>query len=138
MIIFLFGTQTLKADEWLGSDQEFMKELNSIKNPFEDGIPKPAPVFFVPKPVAQRPKEHKKPAEKAKSAVKKVIVKHKKIVLPKLDLQGVIVGGDVQQAIINEQIVPLHGTIQGAQVRAVTKEGVDLIFKGKKFFLKVE
>ena len=44
----------------------------------------------------------------------------------------------LHQAIINDQVVPLMGTIEGAQGYISEKEGVELSFKGKKFFLKVD
>jgi hypothetical protein len=60
------------------------------------------------------------------------------IPFPELNLQGVIVGEDIHQAIINDRAVPLHGTIEGVRVDSVTKQGVELFFKGKKVFLKVD
>ena len=44
MICLLMGSYSLKADEEMGDDQEFMKSLDAVKNPFEDGLPKPVPV----------------------------------------------------------------------------------------------
>ena len=60
------------------------------------------------------------------------------VTLPDLHLQGVIVGEDIHEAIINDQVVPLLGFIEGAQVDSVSKDGVELLFKGKKIFLKVD
>ncbi len=130
MIFFLMGTYPLKADEVPGgNDQEFIAKLDNIKNPFEEGIPKPVPIVAppqhkVPKPVYVKPKP--------KPVAEPVILP------PTLNLQGVIVGEDIHQAIINDQVVPLLGVIEGARVDSVTKQGVELFFKGKKFFLKVE
>jgi len=132
LLAFLWmGSHPLKADEAPGSDQDFMRELDGIKNPFEDGLPKPVPVvpavqIHSPEPVLpvivkQRPKP--------------VVVPVK---LPELNLQGVIVGEDVNEAIINDKVVPLLGFIKGAQVKAVSKQGVSLLYKGKNFFLKVD
>ena len=119
IMFFLLGVNTLRADEALLSDDEFLRELDNVKNPFEDGYPKPKDL-----PQKPKPKRH---------VIKRVI-----IIPPELDLQGVIVGDDMHQAIIDGQIVPLKGIIKGAQIYAVTKEGIGFIFKGKKFFLKVE
>jgi len=121
------GSHLLRADEVPLSDQEFMKELNAIKNPFEDGFPKPVISRQVFHRVYVR---QEKP--KAKPLPPPVIV------LPAFDLQGVIVGEGIYQAIINDKIVPLGDSIEGARVDAVQKEGVTLSYKGKKFFLKVD
>lgn len=125
------GSYSLKADEGQGSDQEFLGKLNIIKDPFEEGFP--VPVVVAPKPVYQEPK---KPvliqAPKPKPPAPPVIT------LPSLKLQGVVVGEDIHEAIINDRVVPLRGTIKGARVVSVTKKGVGLLYKHKKFFLNVE
>ena len=129
-MIFLFTAPCLlKADEVPGGDQDFMKALNSIKNPFEDGIPKPVPVYVppppvvVPKPVVFIPKPKPRPLP---------------VKLPVLHLQGVMVGEEMHEAIIDGQEVSLLESIKGAKLISVSKEGVGLVFKGKKFFLKVD
>ena len=133
VIFFLMGTCPLRADGVLASDQEFLKELNVIKNPFEDGRPKP--MVIIQKPIIPR-----KVYQKPKIVIPKPKPVEVKIELPELKLQGVMVGedGGMQQAIINDQVVPLKGIIMGARVVAVNKDGVYLSFKGKKFFLKVD
>ena len=159
MIFFFAGSYPLKANEVPGSDQAFKSELDHIKNPFEDGIPVPVPVPVpvpapvsvpVPKPVIinePKPIYHEEPKTTffLPKPEPEVLPKPKpegawqpEIVLPSLKLQGVMVGEDMHQAIINGQVVPLFGTIEGARVDSVSKEGVELFFKGKKFFLKVD
>ncbi len=138
MIFFLMGAYSLKADEVpAGNDQEFAAELDNIKNPFEDGFPKPKPK---PEPVfiRHKPTHHKPPKIIILPRRKLEPVVGPEVKLPDLKLQGVIVGEDVHQAIINDRVVPLLGTIEGARVDSVTKQGVELFFKGKKFFLKVD
>jgi len=134
-MFFLLGVNTLRADEALLSDDEFLRELDNVKNPFEDGYPKPKDLPQKPKPKIIAPKKSK---PKPKPKPKRHVIKRVIIIPPELDLQGVIVGDDMHQAIIDGQIVPLKGIIKGAQIYAVTKEGIGFIFKGKKFFLKVE
>ena len=130
MIFFLKGNYSLRADEVVADDQNFIQELNGIKNPFEDGLPKPV-LISKPAPVP-------KPVKIVRVVPKPKPVPRVVIELPKLDLQGVIVSEDIHQAIINDKVVPLQGFIAGVQVIAVSKNGVGLLFKGKKFFLKVE
>jgi hypothetical protein len=135
IVFFLMGPYQLKADEVPRGEQEFAEGLNIIKDPFEDGIPKPV------SPVVQEPViiHHQGPERpimitppKPKAAIAPVVT------LPTLNLQGVIVGEDVYEAIIDDKVVPLSGTIDGAKVCSVSKKGVGLLYKGKKFFLKVE
>jgi len=131
IIFFLFAflfqwLVPLKAQTPQLSDDEFMSTLDSVKSPFEDGIPKP--VVIETKIVEPK--------------VEKKVIKAKpvpvKIVLPDLKLQGVFVGDEMHQAIIDDTVVPLKGKIKGVELESVTKQGVGLLYKGKKFFLKVE
>jgi len=133
ILFLLMGTYPLKAADTFGGDQEFSNELDSIKNPFEDGFPKPVvvvvkPVYHYVPPPKPRVVYHPKPR----------VVVPPVITLPALNLEGVIVSEDIHEAIIDDQVVPLLGSIEGVQVDSVTKEGVGLSFRGKKFFLKVE
>lgn len=129
LLMFLFlGHYSLRADEVPVDDQEFMNEVNSVKNPFEDGLPKPVVIAV--------PVINNTPPKRIVPKVEKVVPPP--IVLPALVLQGVVVGDGTNQAIINDQNVTLLGFIEGAQLIAVQKQGVWLLFQGKKFFLKVD
>ena len=55
--------------------------------------------------------------------------------LPDFSVQGVIWGGSLPQAIINEQVVKIGDTIQGAKVTSIGKEGVGLLFEGRQYNL---
>jgi hypothetical protein len=130
---FFVNSYSLKAGEVMSDDRDFMEKINIIKDPFEEGLPKPIeavqkPVYHAPAPVLVKP-----PKPKPKRAAAPPEIK-----LPELKLQGVIVGEDVHEAIIDDTVVPLQGIIQDARVDSVTKDGVELLYKGKKFFLKVE
>ena len=131
------GNYSLRADEALSGDQEFMEKLNIIKDPFEDGSPKP--IVVEQKPIKQ-PVVSGKPlqANLLASKPKPVALPQPVITLPTLNLQGVMVGDDMHEAIIDDNIVTLHGKIDGAEVISVSKKGVGLLYKGKKFFLKVD
>ena len=133
LLMFLIsGNHPLRADA-PENDQELLDELNNVKNPFDNGVPEPVPVVVQPPPVVvqpQKPTFVRKP--KSRPRVQPVIQ------LPSLKLQGVIVEEGNPQAIINDNVVPLLGTVEGAQVIAVTKEGVTVVYHHKKFFLKVD
>ena len=150
MMFFFAGFYSLKADEAPGDDQKFKSELDDIKNPFEDGIPVPEPIVVVnePKITYQAPKPIVSPMPKPQVLPMPTLIPKpepvvwhpaaQEIAFPSLKLQGVMVGEDMHQAIINGQVVPLFGTIDGARVDSVSKEGVELSFSGKKVFLKVD
>ncbi len=57
--------------------------------------------------------------------------------LPALNLQGILWGTSKPQAIINRQILSVGDTIEQAEVVAVTKEGVTLLFNGREVELKL-
>jgi hypothetical protein len=138
LMTFLFMCNySLKADETPGNDQEFMSELDNIKNPFEDGYPKPVVVKEVP---VYHPVEVPKPPPMPKPMPRPipVIILPPPVELPSLNLQGVMVGDEMHEAIINDQAVPLNGIIDGVRIESVTKQGVGLSYRCKKFFLKVD
>ncbi|MBF0503749.1 MAG: hypothetical protein HQL14_01485 [Candidatus Omnitrophica bacterium] len=134
IILFFVGIVSIKAQETALSDGEFNTALDQLKNPFVADLPKPPapaqPVVKPPEPSQEVPQPVAEPVA--------VQPEEEIITLPDLKLQGVVVGEEMGQAIIDDQLVPLQGTIKGARVVSVSKEGVGLLFKGKKFFLKTE
>jgi hypothetical protein len=138
IFFLLLGPSLLKASDNLGTDEEFVKNLDSIKNPFEDGMPKPVPVVVVPPKIEAQPIVLPKPRPRHRHELPKIQPVEVPVVIPQLNLQGVIVNEDIHEAIINDEVVPLKGFINGAQVNSVNKDGVELSFQGKKIFLKVE
>ncbi len=56
--------------------------------------------------------------------------------LPKLEVQGLIWGTKMPQAIINNQIIRPGDTISGAEVLDVRKEGVYVLYGGYQFILR--
>jgi len=130
---FLICSYSLRADEQPVGDQEFMKSLSSIKDPFEEGFPKP--IVIAPKPIIV---EHREPKNSKKVVAHKPNAPAVVVEPPMIHLQGVIVGEDINEAIIDDKIVPLGGETEGAKVISVTKKGVVVLYKGQKFIFKVE
>ncbi len=136
LLIFLFlaGAVFIKADETHVSDEGFMQAVTRVRDPFKDpfaaNLSKP---MEAPKPLVKPPE----PAPRISAPVEPPAAMPQEVVsLPNLKLEGVMVGEEMHQAIINGQVVGLQGTIDGARVVSMTKDGVELLFKGKKFFLK--
>ena len=121
---------SLRAEVAGLNDQQFAMMLDQVKDPFVDGIPKPVepikPVLVAVSPEPPMPvQQNRQP----------IVVP---VVLPALKLQGVLVGDGMNEAIINDRAVPLNYAIDEARVVSVSQQGVGLVYKGKKFFLKIE
>jgi len=52
---------------------------------------------------------------------------------PSLVVQGIIWGGDFNQAIINHKVVKAGDTIEGVRIVSVDKEGVAALFEGRQY-----
>jgi hypothetical protein len=50
--------------------------------------------------------------------------------LPKMDVQGLIWGGNFPQAIINNKVYKVGDVIDGAQIKDIAKDGISLNFSG--------
>ncbi len=61
----------------------------------------------------------------------------KDIPLPPLVIQGLLWGGEFPQAIINNKVVKIGDTIEEARIVEINKNGVILLFAGRKFPLSI-
>ena len=57
------------------------------------------------------------------------------ILPPPLTIQGLIWGVNIPCAIINNKVVRQGDSIDEAKIIEIRREGVDLLYKGKKFYL---
>ncbi len=136
ILFFCIGPYALRADELMSDEQQFMEKLAVVKDPFEAGLPKP--IVVAPKPVPP-PRVVKPHVEKPKPKPKPKPVAPAVIELPELHLQGVVVGEDIpSEAIIDDQDIAVGGSIKGARIISIEKDKVWLLYKSKKFFLKVD
>lgn len=53
--------------------------------------------------------------------------------LPEFKIQGIIWGGPIPQAIINEKVLKLNDIIEEARIVGIGKEGVTVIFDGREY-----
>ena len=139
IMFLLMGACPLKAQDASEGAQDLPNDLDNIRNPFEEvAVPKPPEVLN--KPIVQTMAPKTMPVQTLTPPVvtPKPVPVVAPVILPALKLDGVIVGGDIQEAIINDKVISVSGTIEGAKIISVTKQGVNLIYKHKKFFLKVE
>ncbi len=61
----------------------------------------------------------------------------KDIQVPSLVVNGLIWGGAFPQAIINNKVLKVGDTIEGARIKDINKDGVTMLFSGKKFSVSV-
>lgn len=97
----------------------------ALKNPFEPALPQ--------KSVEMVPVELKKPG--APAALPPL---EPAITAPALSISGVVWNTDQPQAIINNTIVAVGGTIDGATVLKIERTGVEIFYQGKYFTIPYE
>ena len=136
LLVFSGAASIWAAPSDSNGDQDFINKLQNVKSLFEDGYPKEV-VKPIPK-VVNVPVVRSFPKPITMPVIRPRKIQEVQVVLPNLQLQGVVVGEELHKAIINDEVVPLQGTIQGARLESVTKDGVGMFFQGKRFFLKVE
>jgi hypothetical protein len=61
--------------------------------------------------------------------------KSMKSLLPQLNIQGIVWGGEFPQAIINNKVVKIGDSIEGCVVKDINKKGVTLLFGGFEYNL---
>ena len=54
---------------------------------------------------------------------------------PLLNVQGLIWGGALPQAIINDKVVKIGDSIEGARITNIAKDGVTVLFEGRQYNL---
>jgi len=55
--------------------------------------------------------------------------------LPALNIQGIVWGGKLPQAIINNQVVKVGDTVEGVRIIDINKKGITLLFNGQQHLL---
>ena len=102
--------------------------LSNPKNPFLSLMPKEGILItrntVKEDIIVERPLEKTTPAPVSVAEIKS-----------NLKIKGIVWGGDRPQAIINDQIVNIGDKIQDTKVVAITEDGVDVEYKGKKISL---
>lgn len=113
-------------------------ESSEIRNPFLSRLPKkeePKPPAPAAADIPQRPAISIQPVEQPGRGERKS-PPPVEIPLPALNVTGLIWNTDRPQAIVNSQIVDVGDTILDARIIAITKTGIDVLFNGKKFFIR--
>ena len=115
-----------------GEDKALVAEfLLNPKNPFLSPIPKIKKASQTNNPlVSISPAANPSPGPSSTVAENKISLD--------LKVRGMVWGAERPQAIVNDQVVSIGDTIQEAKVIAITQQGVNVIYKGKKFNFTVD
>lgn len=83
------------------------------------------------------PKQKKEPkTKKKKEKSEKKSTPKAQVELPDLHVQGMIWDSDMPQAIINNTVLRIGESIEGAKLLDIRKEGVHLQYSGKHFIIR--
>ncbi len=96
--------------------EEIGYTAQDLRDPFSSVIPEIA----VESPIEERPVEK---------------IPEIPVFPPELNVQAVVWGSPVPQAVINGEILRIGDTIDGAKITNITREGIDIIYKGRIFNL---
>ncbi|GEM_PF-3936933 len=126
-------------------EADFLLELDSIRNPFHSYLIKkkeipPPPLPVVEKdPVFVQPRVDPPPPSPVVPPVfvNPVEVKDDMSFMQNLKLNGVIWDTDMPQAIISDKVMKVGDQMDGAQVTAIDKKGVEILHNGFKYLLSV-
>lgn len=97
-------------------------DILEFKDPFVSLLPKKEPV----KAEAATPK----PTTKTEKA------QEKEIVLPSVEITGIVWNTNRPQAIINEHVVSIGDKIDDMIISDIRRSGIDIIYQGKHFTIK--
>lgn len=91
---------------------------DDLRDPFED--------YITEKPLAQAVQKQEEI----------LVQKEEPVVLPALAVQGIIWGGNKPCAIINNKVIEQgRETAEGVKITNISRQGIELRYKGKKFNL---
>lgn len=93
---------------------------SGMRDPFENQLPLPEPE---PEPGAVPQQEPDEPAE----------VPEVPVTPPEIIVDGIVSGGSVPQAVIQQKVVRVGDTISGARISKITKEGIEVVYEGESF-----
>jgi hypothetical protein len=156
VLVFLSGMPTAwsakaaekpKAAPGSPDENAFLKELDSIRDPFvsplaktkkpevKNPVPIPPPVEPVRPvvPIVRQP-EPPRPAPVVPAPPTPVVPPFSSA---GLKINGIVWNTNLPQAIVNDRVVRIGEDLQGAQIVAIKKEGIEVIHNGTKHILKI-
>ncbi|MDD3375591.1 MAG: hypothetical protein PHY73_07730 [Candidatus Omnitrophica bacterium] len=138
--LFIFLAELAMPHSFLQASEFFELTVAQTKNPFKSSLPKiEEMVEKIPEPTninIEKPERKAQPrAVDLKDAEKKVkpIIK-----APELIVSGLIWNTKLPQAIINQNVVTVGDTIESSKIVNIHKDGVDVLFSGITFTIKID
>ena len=131
-----FIAMILSVSPCLAEGEEF--DLSMVKNPFISKLP----VVEIKKTVVEQPV--KKPDNindfKTPVAVPQTMPKPMPIEkpIPHFHVKGLLWGVDHPYAVIDDKVVGINDIVQGARVKSIYKDGVDLTYMGETIHVKMD
>lgn len=143
-VIILFAAGRIPVI-YAQSENDVFKDLDTLRNPFIPYIAKKKkePPVVVKPPVPVKPVAVVKPPVKVvtpppppppKPRVEAVVDTS---FLKEIKISGLVWNTDTPQAIINGKVVKVGDEIKGSKITSIRKDGVELTFKGLKYFLSI-
>lgn len=132
--LFIFS---LSVDKLFASKAEFeeiKKSEETEKTKPQEAVERPFVKYEATNlidPFQETIVREERPAEQKKEEIHEVV----EVTPPTLTVQGLVWGGNFPQAIINNKVVRIGDTIEGARVISIDKEGINLIFEEMQFVL---
>ena len=124
--------------ESLGTLEELLNSLPSLRNPFLSQILKEQKVKTPVEAEPQKVNNHPEPAHPPEVKSTSVLPEAASEPLPSMDIQGIIWGSDLPQAIIDGRVVGVGDKIQKAKITAIDKSGITFLFQGRKTTIAVK
>ncbi len=137
VVVLCFSSSQAQAGDAL------LDQLDLIKNPFESQMPKEEPLPpALPKESPQKVVASSKNkstgsvrGQYAGNAQHSAMVRE--VPPPQIQVQGLVWGGKLPQAIIENQIVMVGDDVAEVKVVAISQDGVEVTYLGKNFILEV-
>lgn len=111
-VFILFGFMPTSSESEVTTRPNLEYKADGLRDPFEGYI-----------------------AKKEERKVSEVPTQEVSVSPPTLTVQGIIWGGLFPQAIINNKVVKVGDTIEGAQIMDIKKEGIVVSFKNRQYNL---
>lgn len=125
------------------TEEEFMRDLEKIRNPFLSYLlkkieaPPPQAIVETPAPPKLTMPSLPPPVVKPVIALPAIVSKIDDSFLQNLKLSGVIWDTDMPQAIVSDKVVKVGDLINGDKVVFIDKKGVEIKHNGLKYLLTV-
>lgn len=116
-------------------------DFSTIKNPFITKLP----AVQIKKTIVEQPikkidntNDFKRPEPVMPREMIKPVMETTKKALPQFNLKGILWGVDHPFAVVNDTVVGLNDTINGATVKSIHRDGVDFSYMGETIHVQMD